>query len=183
MVPHNPLKYTEHFCCCSVTKSCPALCKPMDCRMPGPSVLHCRPEFAQIHVHSVSDTTQSSHPLQSPSPIAFNLSQHQGLIQWVGCSHLVAKVLVLQHQSVVPENIQGWLPLGLTGLISLLSKGLSRVFWSTSAVFVVQLSQPDMTTGKNIALILRIFVGKVMSLVFNILSSFVIAFLPRSKVF
>ena len=81
MVPHNPLKYTEHLCCCSVTKSCPALCKPMDCRMPDPSVLHCLPEFAQIHVHSVSDTIQSSHPLQSPSPIAFHLSQHQGLIQ------------------------------------------------------------------------------------------------------
>ena len=133
MVPHNPLKYTEHFCCCLVTKSCPALCKPMDCSMPGPSVLHCLPEFAQIHVHSVNDAIQPSHPLQSPSPIAFNLSQHQGLIQWVGSSHLVTKVLVLQHQSVVPDNIQGWLPLGLTGSISLLSKGLSRVFWSTSA--------------------------------------------------
>ena len=133
MVPHNPLKYTEHFCCRSVTKSCPALCKPMDCSTPGPSVLHCLPELAQIHVHWVSDAIQPSHPLQSPSPIAFNLSQHQGLIQWVGSLHLVTKVLVLQHQSVVPVSIQGWSPLGLTGLTSLLSKGLSRVFWSTSA--------------------------------------------------
>ena len=86
-------------------------------------------------------------------------------------------------------NIQGWFPLGLTGLISLLSKRLSRVFSGTtvqkhqffSALFMGQLSHPYVTTGRNIALTRRTFVGKVMSLLFNMLSRFVIAFLPRSK--
>ena len=88
-------------------------------------------------------------------------------------------------------NIQGWFPSGLTRLISLLSKGLSRVlssttvqkhqFFSTSAVFMVKLSHPYMTTGKTIALTIWTFVGKVMSLIFNTLYRFVIAFLPRSK--
>ena len=72
-----------------------------------------------------------SHPLSSLSPPALNLSEHQGLFQWVGSSHQVAKVLELQLQ-VLPMNIQGWPPLGLTGWISLQSKGLSSVFSSTT---------------------------------------------------
>ena len=94
------------------------------------------PEFAQTHVHRVSDAIQPSHPLSPlpPSPLAFNLSQHQSLFQWISSSHQVAKVLEFQLQtSVLPMNIQNWFPLGLTNLISLLSKGLSRVwkhqFW------------------------------------------------------
>ena len=90
--------------------------------------------------------------------------------------------------SVFPMNIDGWFPLGLTGLISLQSNGLSRVFSNTtvqkhqcSAFFIVQLAHPYMTTGKTIALTIRMFVGKVMSLYFNMLSRLVIAFLPRSK--
>ena len=85
-------------------------------------------------------------------------------------------------------NIQDWFPLGLTDLISLLSKGLSRVFKSSeasilqcSAFFMVQLSHPYLTAGKTIALTKWTFVGKVMSLLFNMLSRFVIAFLPRSN--
>ena len=70
--------------CCSVTKSCLTLCDPMDCSMPSFSVLHYLPEFAQTHVHSVSHAIQPSHPLLSSSPPAFNISQHQGLFQWVG---------------------------------------------------------------------------------------------------
>ena len=62
-------------CCRSVARSCPALCDPMDCSMPGSSVLHCFLEFVQIHVHWVSDAIQPSYPLSSPSPPAFNLSQ------------------------------------------------------------------------------------------------------------
>ena len=78
------------------------LCDPMDCSMPGFLVLHCLPEFVQTHVHWVNDAIQSSHPLLPSSLLAFNLSQHQGLFQWVGSSHQVAKVLELQlqHQSV-----------------------------------------------------------------------------------
>ena len=88
------------YCCCLVTQSCPTLCEPMDCSMPGFPVLHHLPEFAQIHVHWVSDAIQPS--LSPSSPLALNLSQHQGLFQWVSYSHQVAKVLErqLQHQSV-----------------------------------------------------------------------------------
>ena len=78
------------------------------------------------------DAIQPSHPLPSPSPPTFNLSQHQGVFQRIGSSHQAAKILELQLQlSVLQMNVQGWFPLGLTGLISLLFKGLSRVFSST----------------------------------------------------
>ena len=108
----------ENDCCFSLvvmfTQACPTLCDPMDCRMPGFPVLHHLPEFAQTHAHWVSDAIQPSHPLSFPSPPAFSLSQNQGLFRRVGSSHQVAKVLELQQYSV---NIQGWFPLGLTGLM------------------------------------------------------------------
>ena len=66
--------------------------------MPGSPVLHCLPEFSQIHVHWVGDAIHLSHPLPAPS-VAFDLSQHQGLFQWISSSHQGAKVLALQHQS------------------------------------------------------------------------------------
>ena len=74
---------------------------PMDCSMPGLPVLHHLPELAQTHVHWISDAIQPSHPLLSPSPSAFNLSQHQGLFQWVSSLHQVAKVLAFQFQHSV----------------------------------------------------------------------------------
>ena len=77
----------------SVTQSCPTLCDPMHCSTPGLPVHHQLPEFTQTHVHWVSDAIWPSHPLLSPSPPAFNLSQHQGLFQWVSSSYQVAKVL------------------------------------------------------------------------------------------
>ena len=85
----------------AVTQSCPTLCNPMDCSLPGLPVHHQLPEFTQTCVHWVGDVIQSSHSLSSPSPPAFNLSQHQGLFQWVSSLHQVAKVLEfqLQHQS------------------------------------------------------------------------------------
>ena len=85
----------------SVTQSYPTLCDPMVNSMRGLPVHHQLPEFTQTHVHRVSDAIQPSHPLLSPSPPAFNLSQHQGLFQWVSSLHQVAKVLEfqLQHQS------------------------------------------------------------------------------------
>ena len=78
------------------------VCDPMDCSMPGLPVHHWLPELAQTHVHKVGEATQPSHPLSSPSPPAFSLSQHQCLFQWDSSSHQVAKVLEfqLQHQSV-----------------------------------------------------------------------------------
>ena len=81
----------------SVTQSCPTLCSPVGCSTPGFSVHHQLLELAQTQVHYVGDAFQPSHPLLSPSPPAFSLSQHQGPFQWVSSSHKVAKVLELQH--------------------------------------------------------------------------------------
>ena len=89
-------------------------------------------KFTQTHDHWVSDAIQPSHPLSSPSPPAFNLSQNQGLFQWVSSSHQVAEGLVLTSASVLPMNIQDWFPLGWTGWISLQSEGLSTVFSNTT---------------------------------------------------
>ena len=85
----------------SVTQSCPTLCDPMNCSTPGLPVHHQLPESTQTHVHRVGDAIQPSHPLSSPSPLALNLSQHQGLFQWVSSARQVAKVLEfqLQHRS------------------------------------------------------------------------------------
>ena len=85
----------------SVPQSCPTLCKPMNCSMPGLPVHHQLPDFTLTYVHWVGDAIQPSHPLPSPSPPAPNLSKHQGLFQWVNSLHEVAKVLEfqLQHQS------------------------------------------------------------------------------------
>ena len=73
---------SEHCCYCSIAQLGPTLCDPMDCSTPGFSVLHHLPDFAHIHIHWVSDAIQPSHPLSSPSS-TLNLSQHQGLYQWV----------------------------------------------------------------------------------------------------
>ena len=99
----------------------------MDCNTPGFPVHHRLPEFTQIHVNQIGDAIQPSHPLSSPSPLAFNLSQHQSLFQWVSSLHQVAKVLEVQNQFF---QWKFRVDLQLTGLISLLSKGLSGVFSS-----------------------------------------------------
>ena len=116
----------------SVAQSCPTLCNPMNCSMPGLSVQHQLPESTQTHVHWVGDAIQPSHPLSSPSPPALNPSQHKGLFQWVNSSHEVAKVLEFQLQHQFFHEHQDWSPLGWTGWISLQSKGLSRVFSNTT---------------------------------------------------
>ena len=91
-----------------VTRSCPTLCDPMACRTPGFPVHHQLLEFAQTHVHWVSDAIQPSHPLPLPSPPALNLPQHQSLFQWVGSLHQVAKALELQPQCSVVGSV-GWI--------------------------------------------------------------------------
>ena len=85
----------------SVAQSCPTLCDPMNCSMPGLPVHHHLPEITETHVHRDSDAIQPSHPLLSPFPPAPNPSQHQSLFQWVNSLHEVAKVLEfqLQHHS------------------------------------------------------------------------------------
>ena len=175
----------------SVAQSCPALCSPMNCSTTGLPAHYQLPELAQTHVHQVSDTIQPSHPLSSPSSPTFNLSQHQDLFQRVSFSHQVAKVLEfqLQHQSF--QRIfrtyflrTDWFDLlAVQGTLkSLLQNRSSKAsVLQPSAFFIVQLQHPYMTTGKTIALTRQTFVDKVMSLLFNMLSRLVIAFLPRSK--
>ena len=162
--------FKKWLCCCSVAQSCPTLCNLMDCRMPGLSVPHHLPKFAQVHVHCIGDAIQPSHPLTLSSS-ALNLSQHWGLFQWVGCSHQVTKIQELPA-SVLPISIQGWFPLRLTDFLAVQATLRSllqhhslkaSVLWH-SVFFTVQLSHPYMTTGKTIALTIRAFVGRVMSL-------------------
>ena len=98
---------------CSVAQSCPTLCDLMDFSTWGFPVHHQLPKSTQTHVHCVSDAIQPSHPLSSPSPHAFNISQHQGLFQWVSSLYQVAKTL--ESASVLPVNTQEWFPLGWTG--------------------------------------------------------------------
>ena len=92
-----------YYCCFSVTKSCLTLCDAMDCSMPGFPVPHYLPRLAQTHVHWVNNAIQSSHPLLPPSPPALNLSQHQGLFQWLSSLHQVAKLQSIRASaSVLP---------------------------------------------------------------------------------
>ena len=175
----------------SVAQLCPALCNPMDCSTSGFPVHHQLLEPIQTHLHHVSDAIQSSHPLLSPSPPTFSLFQHQGLFQWFDSSYQVAKVLEfqVQHQSFQWMfrtdflYIDGFDLLAVQGTLkSLLQYHSSKatIFWH-SAFFIVQLLHPYMTTGKTIALNRHMSVVKVMSLLFNMLSSLVVSFLPRSK--
>ena len=116
-------------------------------------------------------------PQSLPASETFPMSQ---LFAWGGQSTGVSALACF-----LPEKSQGWSPSEWTGWISLQSKGLSRVFSNTTVqkhqFFIVQLSHPYMTTGKSIALTRWTFVGKVMSLLLNMLSRLVITFLPRSK--
>ena len=173
--------------------SCVRLWDPMDCSTSGLPV-HCQlPEFTQIHVHWVGDAIQSSHPLSSPPPPAFSLSQHQGLFQWVILCIRWPKYWSLSF-SISPSNESSGLTsfridlfdlLAVRGTLkSLLQHHSSKasIVWC-SAFFMVQLSHPYMMTGETIALTVWTFVGKVMSLLFSTLSRLVIAFLSRSNVF
>ena len=140
MVCNNELSQTQPVCD-SLSWNCRAGCdivvvqslsltlyKPINRSTPGFPVLHYLLESAQTHVHWVSDAIQPSHSLSPPSSLALNFPQHQGLLFTLGGQNTGASALA----SVFPINIQGWFPLGLTGLVSLLSKGLSRVFSSTT---------------------------------------------------
>ena len=174
----------------SVAQSCPTFCNPMNLSMPGLPVHHQLPEFTQNHVHQVGDAIQPSHPLSSLSPPAPNPFQHQSLFQWVNSSHEVVKYWSFNFSIIPSKEHPGlisfrmdWLDLlAVQGTLnSLLQHHSSKasILWR-SAFFTVQLSHPYMTTGKTIALTRRTFVGKVTSLLLNMLSRLVITFLPRS---
>ena len=199
----------------------------MDCSTPGFPVCHQLLEHTQTHVHWGSDAIQPSHSLSSASPPAFNLSQHQGLFQWISSLHQVAKISERQQQSFqwifMVNFFWDWLvwfpccprdsqesPLApqfesfRSSLLSLLygptltsvhdySKGQyfqfltwilcgpETLIFQHTAFFTVRLSHLYMTIGKTIALTIQTFVRKVISLLFNMLSRFVIALLPKSK--
>ena len=165
----------------------------MDCSSPGCSLLHYLWEFPQIHVHWVGDAIQPSHPLSPPSLPAPNLSQHRGLFQWVSSLHQMGKVLELhfQHQSfqwifrVISFRMDSLDLLAVQGTLkSLLQHHSSKTTILRCLAFLTlafQLSYLYMITGKLIALTVWTFVGKVISLLFNMLSRFVIAYLPRSN--
>ena len=163
-----------------------------DCSMPSSPVLPYLSEFAQTHVHWVDDAMQPSHPLTSPSPPAFNLSQNQGSLpmSWFFSSGSQS-IGALALASVLPMSIQGWFffrmdwldLLAVQGTLkSLLQHHSSKALvLRHSASFVVHLLHQYMTTGKTITLTIWTFVGKAMSLLFSTLSRFVVAFLPRNK--
>ena len=175
----------------SVTQSCPTLFDPMYCSTPRFPVHHQLSELTQTHIHQVSDAIQPSYLLSSPSLPAFNLYQHQGLFQWVNSSHQVAKVLEFQLQDQSFQWIFRTISFRMNYLDLLAVQGtLKSLLWhhsskalilQHSAFFIIQLLHPYMTTGKTIALTRQIFVGKIMALLFNMLSRLVRAFLPRSK--
>ena len=175
----------------SVPQLCPTLCNPMDCSTPGLPVHHQLPELAKTHVHRVGDAIQPSPPLSSPS-LAFNLSQHQVFFSNESALCIRRPKYWSFSFSISPSNEHSglnsfrmdWLDiLSVQGTLkSLLQYHSSKAsILQHSAFFKVQLSHPYMTTGKTIALTRRTFVGKVMSLLFNMLSRLVRTFLPRSK--
>ena len=163
----------------------------MNCSTPGLPVHHQLPEFTQTRVHWVGDAIQPSHPLLSPSPPALNLSQHQGLFKWVSSSHQVAIYWSFSFNISPSNKHPGLIFLRMDWLDHLAVQGtLKRLLQHQSsktsilrclAFFIVQFSHPYMTTGKSTALTRWIFVGKVLSLLFNMLYRLVITFLQRSR--
>ena len=172
------LNLTNYCCCCSVPQSCPTLCDPMNYSMPGLSVPHHLPKFAQVHVHCIGDVIQPSHAQLPSSPSARNLSHHQGhsnesalCIRWPKyCSFNFSISPSNEHSGLTSLKID-WLDLAVQGTPrSLLQHHSSKasILWC-SDFFTAQLSELYMTT-KTIALTIWTFVGKVMPLLFNMLS-------------
>ena len=175
----------------SVTQSCLILCDPMNDSTPRLPVHHQLSEFTHTHVHWVGDAIQLSQPLLSPSPPALNLSQHQGLFKWVSSLHQWLKCWTFSFNISPSNECSGlisfkmdWLDLlAVQGTLKSLpqphSSKASILLCST--FIIIQLSHSYMTTGRTIVLMRQTLVGKVMSLLFNMLSRLVITFLPRSK--
>ena len=174
----------------SVAQSCPTLCNPMNCSTPGLPVHHKLPEFTQTHIHRVSDAIQPSHPLSSPSSLAPNPPSIRVFSNESTLRMRWPKYWSFSFSIIPSKEILGlifrmdWLDLlAVQGTLKSLPQPHSwkaSILWR-SAFFIVQLLHPYMTTGKTMALTRQTFVGKVMSLLLNTLSRFVIAFLPRSK--
>ena len=174
----------------SVAQLCLTLCDPMNCSTTGLPVHHQLLEFTQTHVYRIDDAIQPSHLchtllLLPPIPPSIRIFSKSQLFTWGGQNTGVSALA-----SLLTKNTQDWSPLEWTGWTSLQSKGLSRVFSNTTVQTINSsalsflhspLSHPHMTTGKTIALTRWTLVGKVMSLLLNMLSRLIITFLPRSK--
>ena len=159
----------------SVAQSYLTLCNPLDCSMPGFPVHHWLTELTQTHVHWVGDAIQPPYPLVitfSSCLQSFPASGSFPISQFLASGG--QKIGVSASASVLPMNVQDWFPLGWTDWITLQSKRLSRVFSNTTV-------QKYLFFGSQIALATQMFVGKVMSLLFNMLSRLVITSLPRRK--
>ena len=162
----------------------------MGCSTLGLPVHHQLPEFTQTHVHRVSDAIQTSHPLSSPSLPTFNLSQHQGLFKWLSSSYQV-QILDFSFNISPSNEYLGLISFRMDWLDLLAVQGTLKSLFQhhsskasilrRSTFFIVQLSHPYVTTRKTVALTRWTFVGKVMSLLFTMLSRLVITLLPRSK--
>ena len=184
--------FTVYCCCCSVTKSNWTLCNLMNCSMPGFLVLHYFPEFAQIQVHWVSDAIQQSYPLSYPLLLQFSVFPSIRVLSNVLVLHMRWPKYWSFSFSITPSNeYSGLIPFRIKWFDLLEIQGtlksllpyhnLKASVLQCSTFFMVQFSYPYMTTGKTIALTIQIFVSKIMSLLFNMLSRMVIVFLPRSK--
>ena len=175
----------------SATQSCPTLCNPMNCSMPDLPAHHQLLEFTQTHVHWVGDAIQPSHPLSSPllppsifSSIRVFSNESVLLIRWPKYWSFSFSISPSSEHPGLISFRMDWLDLlAVQGTLkSPLQHHCSKAsIFQRSAFFTVQLSHPYMTIGKTIALTRQTFVGKVMSLLFNMLSRLVITFLPRSK--
>ena len=171
------------------SQSCPTLCDPVDSSTPGFPVLHHLPDLAQTHVRWVGDAIQPSHPLSPLSPpaifssIRVLTSEVALCIRWQKYWHFSSNISASKEYS-------GLISFKIDWFYFLEVQGLLRVFPNTTAqehqFFSAQLSlwsssHPYMTTGRTIALTRLTFIGKVMSLIFNMLSRLALTFLPRSK--
>ena len=165
----------------SVAQPCPTLCNPMNCSTPGLPVHHHLPEFTQTHVHQVSDAIQPSHPLLSPFPPAPNppsirVFSNESILcmRWPKFWSFSFTIIPSKEHPGLISYRMDWLDLlAVQGTLkSLLQHHRSKAsILRRSAFFTVQLSHPYMTTRKTIALTRWNFVGKVMSLLFNMLKS------------
>ena len=164
----------------SVARLCPTLCNPVNCRTPGLPVYHQLPAFTQTHVHWVGDAIQPYHPLSSPSPPNPQSFPASGSFSSESALHIMWTKYWSFSFNISPSNEHPGLIcfsmrwLNLLAVQGTLKSLLQNHSWKASilqcsALFIVQLSHPYMTTGKTIALTRRTFVGKVISLLFNML--------------
>ena len=180
-------------CCCSVSKSWPTLCDPMDCSTPGFPVLHCLPESVETRIHWVSDAIQLSnhlilcHPFLLLSLIfpSIRIFSNESVlrIRWPKYWSFSFSIRPSnEYSGLISFRIDFFDLFAVQGILKcLLQHSLKASVLPGSAFFLVQFSHLYMPTRKTIALTVWIFVDKMMPLLFNMLSRFVIAFLPRRK--